>query len=172
MTRSDEILIQRLLDGALSEAEAAAVRERLKAEPALRRVLGEQRSVARWFEAARAVEQRGDGPGVTPGRDQFAVRVLAAVRGGAGGAAGAEPVRFARRIALAAAFLMAVTILWALAVTDRGRGRVLDASPDELRQAVEQVERTELPAAARQTLATGRGARTQSRPAAPESPRR
>jgi anti-sigma factor RsiW len=162
VTRSEQLLIQRLLDGELPEAEAAALRERLKSEPALRRLMAEQRGVTRWFEAVRNETTRPDaGPAphsAAPGgpRDGFSTRVLEAIRSPDATAAASASVRFARRIALAAAFLMAVSVLWALALSDRGSGRTLDASPDEVRQAVERVERTELPPEARAALSSGR----------------
>jgi hypothetical protein len=164
VTRSDQFLIQRLLDGELPEPDAVLLRERLKADPALRRLLAEQRSVTRWFEAARAEESRPGGGNTPHGalpsaggpRDGFSARVLEAVRAPGNAASDGDAVRFARRIALAAAFLMAVSLLWALALSDRGRGRMLDASPDAVREAIERVERTELPPEARDALSSWR----------------
>jgi anti-sigma factor RsiW len=140
MTRSDEFLIQRLLDGELPEEEARALRERMADDPVLRLTASRQRLVTRFFEAGAA--SRATPP------PAFAERVLAAAR---------RPhpvpaeVRLARSLCLAAAFVLGASLLVVLGVVRFGATGVLtaeDRREDERRLVIQMIDELEVPAPA------------------------
>jgi anti-sigma factor RsiW len=165
MTPSDEILIQRLLDGELPEPAARALRERLANDPRLRQMASEQRLVTRWFEGAAAGDEASPQARVPVG---FAGRVVSRLN--------EQPfdrpvpvLVFTRRIALAAAVLLAVTLVWHFALSGRLAGGQMQATHDEVKEAVDQLRLLPLPDDVAGRLSTPLTATPDSRPAAPAS---
>jgi len=155
MTRSDELLIQRLLDGELPEEEARALRERMADDPVLRLTASRQRLVTRFFEAG------GDAARSTPPRG-FAERVLEAAR--RQGPVPAE-VRFARALAMAAVFVLGASLLVVLGVVrfdTTGALTAEDRKEDERRLLIQRIDEIEigypLPAGARASSRPGAAA--------------
>jgi len=139
MTRApsnqDLLLLDRFLDGAMSEAEMADCRSRLEAEPRLRAALQDRQRLRRGFAAGRDAV-------VTP-RPGFAASVVAATRRlpvGTGDEQTGVVVRFCRRALLAAAALVAAALLWQSGVFhDRGDG-TLQAAPDEAQRIIDALD--------------------------------
>jgi hypothetical protein len=132
--RHDVRLIDRFLDGAMSDVELAACRRRLEAEPALSRCLQQRARLRAGFHADR---DAGPAPPAA-----FADRVVAAARRLP---AVAEPdegatIRVCRRILLAAAAVVAAALLWQSGLfRDRNDG-TLQAAPDEAQRIIDALD--------------------------------
>lgn len=134
-TTQDLILLDRFLDGELSDEQRAALQQRLLAEPALRSGL-EERTRLRSAFAADA------GPGFRP-RSGFADRVLAASRRlpvESSGEGEAAVVQFCRRILLVAAAVFAAAMLWQSGMFGSGGEGSLQAAPDEAQRIVDELD--------------------------------
>ena len=151
----DQQLIARLFDGALTSAEADALRERMKNEPDLRRLAQEHKQLSRWFAAGRAAPAIAAPPG-------FAGAVLGTLREQAN--LQIPAIGLCRRLAWAAIFLVAVTLLAALAIEGFRGSRALEASPTTVRDRVEALRRMEMPAVEAVTGSADREPRDLPRP--------
>jgi anti-sigma factor RsiW len=132
----DQVLIARLFDGALNPAEADALRERMKNEPGLRRLAQEHKQLSRFFAAGREAPAAKAPAG-------FAASVLGAIREEA--YLQIPAIGLCRRLAWAAIFLVAATLLAALAADGFRSGRALEAAPSTVRDRVEALRRMDLP---------------------------
>jgi hypothetical protein len=134
LNREDVRMLDRFLDDALADAELAACRRRLEAEPELYRGLQQRARLRRGFHADR------DTAFAPPPR--FAAAVVDAARRLP---AVAEPdtaatVRACRRLLLAAAAVMAAALIWQSGLfRDRGDG-TLQAAPDEAQRIIDALD--------------------------------
>lgn len=129
--RHDVRLIDRFLDGALQGDELVQCRRRCESEPELRVLLQQRQKLRAGFAAGR-------GLAFTPPAG-FASRVLVESRrlpvAGDG-----EVAALCRRILLVAAAVVAAALLWQSGWFGLRHGGVLEAAPDEMRQAIDDLD--------------------------------
>jgi len=135
LSNKDLQLLDRFLDGALSGAELQACRHRLETEPAFRKELQQRRGLRRGFEAGRETA-------FEPSPDFAASVVMAARRlpvvDAEGDSAGSATL--CRRILIAAALVLAATILWHSELFHDGGEDTLQASPDEVQRTIDELD--------------------------------
>lgn len=133
---NDDLLIQRYVDGELSEGDAAAVAARMLREPALReRVEGLE---------LLSLGAGGDAPVAAP--PGFTAKVLAEVRRLPARAelqqldVAMGAVRLCSRVLLAAALVLGVGLAWHAGLLDGGRSGALEAAPGTIEQEMERLD--------------------------------
>lgn len=134
----DERNLDRLQDGALAPAEAAALRARLDAEPLLRA----EWAARQHFRSARAAA----GATTFAAPAGFTASVLAATRRLPSRREieeqeiGTSIVRICRRILIAAAVVVGLGFAWQAGFFGGGRDSRLEASPNELQKELERLD--------------------------------
>jgi hypothetical protein len=135
LSRGDERLLDRFLDGTLSPGEVASCQRRLEGEPLLRAALRDRTRLRRGFAAGR-----GTAFAAPAG---FAARVVAAARRlppAADDPESADVVRFCRRVLLAAAIVVAATLLWHSGLFASPGDGTLQAAPDEIDRVIDALD--------------------------------
>lgn len=153
----DDRWVQRFLDQELSGPEAARFAERLLADADLRERVEAERRLRRGFAAARMLD-----PASVP--HGFAAGVLAEVRRLPARQElerldlASATQRLCLRVLLAAVVLIGLGLAWHVGLLDRSRAGAVRASPDEVRQEMDRLDRMI------RESATGRGADRQVTP--------
>lgn len=132
ISQHDEQNLHRLLDDALSPAEAAALRLRLEAEPALRRHYEAAQRLRAGFAAVRAtgaVAPVGFTAGVLAGVRRLPSRQELEER-----EVGDSIVRLCRRLLVAAALVFGLGFAWRCGLLDGSRSNTLEAAPDKVQR--------------------------------------
>jgi anti-sigma factor RsiW len=133
ISRGDELLLDRFLDGALTAEALAECRRRLEDERALRAALRERMRLRRGFIAGR------DAVFVPPAG--FASRVLEATRRLPPAVdAGIDVIVVCRRILLAAAIVCAASLLWHSGLFVQHGDGTLQAAPDEAAEVIKALD--------------------------------
>lgn len=136
-SQRETLLLQRLLDGQLDDAARRAAEAQVASDPVLQARLQQDRQVRGLFAAVR--RHGVDAPA------GFAAEVVAAVRrqGLAPGMdlrAEREIERFCRRLLVAAAVVVAGAALWASGLFGKGPDKRLEAAPDLVLKAMQQLD--------------------------------
>ena len=136
-SQREALLLQRLMDGQLDAAGRRAAEEQLASDPALRARLHQDQQVRNFFAAARA--ERTAAPA------GFAAEVAAAVQRqglvpGMDLRAEREIEQVCRRLLVAAAVVVAGAALWASGLFGKGPDKHLEAAPDAVLRAMQQLD--------------------------------